>query len=275
MTRSACLASLSVAALLAIAAGSAFAQDIDCGECHDDVSHATTVHTDVTCLECHTNVTSAHEGADLEPLTDEESYGECHGSVGRTIGRSVHGGEAGCLDCHGAPHDIREGSDLASAVSKVNQIQQCGACHDDPPELIDGFLAGEHGKALLLSGLINAPTCSDCHGDHRIMETDKGRAPTAHQNSPEMCGTCHSILLEEWKDQSAHGLAWQDDKEGPVCVDCHASHEIDDPTTYNARHAGASNFGTCHEDYLTTFRDSFHGQALHLSLIHISEPTRR
>mgnify|MGYP001814454311 FL=1 len=266
MTRSACMASLCVAALLAIAAGSAFAQDIDCGECHDDVTHTTTVHTDVTCLECHTNVTSAHEGADLEPLTDEESCGECHGSVGRTIGRSVHGGEAGCLDCHGAPHDIREGSDLASAVSKVNQIQQCGACHDDPPELIDGFLAGEHGKALLLSGLINAPTCSDCHGDHRIMETDKGRAPTAHQNSPEMCGTCHSILLEEWKDQSAHGLAWQADEEGPVCVDCHASHEIVDPTTYNARHAGASNCGTCHEDYLTTFRDSFHGQALHLGM---------
>ena len=266
MTRSARFASLCAVTLLVFAAVSAYAQDIDCGECHDDVTHTSPVHADVTCIECHTNVTAEHEDKDLEPLTDEESCLECHGSIGRSIKRSVHGGEAGCNDCHGDPHDIREAADLASAVSKVNQIQQCGACHDDPPELVGGFLASEHGSALLLSGLINAPTCSDCHGDHRIMETEAGRAPTAHQNSPEMCGSCHTILFEEWKDQSAHGLAWQEDEEGPVCVDCHASHQIVDPSTYDARHAGAQNCGTCHEDYLTTFRDSFHGQALHLGM---------
>jgi cytochrome b subunit of formate dehydrogenase len=98
------------------------------------------------------------------------------------------------------------------------------------------------------------------------MAVEKGRAPTAHQNSPEMCGVCHQLLLEDWKTQSAHGLAWQEDEEGPVCVDCHASHRIVDPTTYDARHAAAQNCGHCHEDYLPTFRDSFHGQALHLGL---------
>lgn len=268
MTTSARFASLFAAALamLFLVSGPATAQDINCGECHEDVSFTSTAHPDVTCQECHTNVTPEHEAADLEPLSDDESCGECHASVGRGIGRSVHGGEAGCNDCHGEPHNIHEVSDLASAVSPVNQIQNCGGCHDDPPELIDGYLAGEHGKALLLSGLIDAPSCSDCHGDHRIMEVDKGRAATAHGNLPELCGSCHQLLFEDWKNMSAHGHAWQAEEEGPVCVDCHASHEIVDPTTYDARHASARNCGRCHEEYLTTFRDSFHGQALHLGL---------
>ena len=268
MTSISRLVGLHVAALIVmvLAAFAASAQDIDCGECHEDVSFTSTAHPDVACHECHTNVTAEHEGADLEALTDKESCGECHSSVGRAIGRSVHGDEAGCNDCHGEPHNIHEIADFESAVSAVNQIRNCGACHDEPTELVDGYLTGEHGKALLLSGLANAPGCSDCHGSHRIMEVDKDRAATAHFNSPEMCGACHALLLNDWKDQSAHGLAWQAEEDGPVCVDCHSSHQIGDPTTYEARHESAQNCGGCHEEYLTTFRDSFHGKAVHLGL---------
>jgi len=268
MTKPAHLVSLLAAALAALflVSAPANAQDIDCGECHEDVSFTSTAHPDVTCQECHTNVTAAHEDADLEPLSDADSCGECHGSTLRSTKRSVHGGEAGCNDCHGAPHDIHEVADFASAVSSVNQIQNCGACHDEPAELIDGYLTSEHGKALLLSGLVNAPSCSDCHGSHRIVEADKSKAATSHENSPELCGSCHLLLLNEWQDNSAHGLAWQAGEEGPVCVDCHASHAIGDPTTYEARHESAANCGGCHEEYLATFRESFHGQALHLGL---------
>ncbi len=243
------------------------AQEIVCGGCHEDVSFTSPAHPDITCQECHTNVTAAHEAADLEPLTDAESCGECHGSTGRTLKRSVHGGEAGCNDCHGAPHEIHEIGDRASAVSPVNQIKHCGECHNEPAELIEGYLTSEHGKALLLSGLDNAPACSSCHGDHSILAVDKGRAPTAHQNSPEMCGSCHGMLLEDWTNMSAHGRAWQEDnEEGPVCVDCHSSHRIVDPNTYDARHESARNCGGCHEEYLTSFRDSFHGKAVHLGM---------
>jgi len=268
MSRSARFASLFAAVLAALYLVSVpvSAQGIDCGECHEDVSFTSTAHPDVTCQECHTNVTAAHEDADLEPLSDADSCGECHGSTLRTTKRSVHGGEAGCNDCHGAPHEIHEVDDLASAVSSVNQIQNCGACHDEPAELIDGYLTSEHGKALLLSGLVNAPSCSDCHGSHRILEVDKGKAPTSHENSPELCGSCHLLLLNEWRDNSAHGLAWQADEEGPVCVDCHASHTIGDPTTAENRHRSVQNCGGCHEEYLTTFRDSFHGQADRLGM---------
>ena len=253
-------------AILVLGSAAALAQEGNCGDCHEDVVFSSTAHPDLVCSDCHTNVTAEHEGADLEPLTDDMSCNECHSRIQRTIKRSVHGGEAACGDCHGAPHEIHLVEELASAVSSVNQIKQCGGCHDDPPELVDGYLTSEHGKALLLSGLIAAPSCSDCHGDHQIMEADKDRAATSHANSPEMCGECHLFVLNDWKDQSAHGLAWQAGEEGPVCVDCHSSHKIVDPTTYDARHASAGNCGSCHEEYLSTFRHSFHGQALHLGL---------
>ena len=267
MNRSSSFVSAFIATFLAFVCFSVNAQDIDCGDCHEGVVVNSPAHPDVTCLECHTNVTPEHEEADLEPLSDADSCGECHGGIVRSAGRSVHKGEAGCNDCHGAPHEIHEVADHASAVSAVNQIQSCGGCHNEPAELIDGYLTSEHGKGLLLSGLNSAPSCSDCHGDHRIMEVDTGRAPTAHANTPEMCGACHELLFDEWQEQSAHGLAWQDENaEAPVCVDCHASHKVVDPTTYVARSKSTGNCGKCHEEYLTTFSGSFHGEAVDLGL---------
>jgi len=242
------------------------AQTSDCERCHDDVHFSSPAHPDLACDDCHTNITREHRRGGPEPLTDEDSCGQCHGSVLRSIGRSVHDGAASCSDCHGAPHEIHKVDDLASAVSPVNQIKNCGKCHDDPPELVNGYLTSEHGQALLLSGLVNAPSCGDCHGDHRILETSKDKAATSHAHSPEMCGECHLLLLNEWKDHSAHGMAWQAGEEGPVCVDCHSSHKIADPTTDASRHAAADNCGGCHDDYLASFRHSFHGKATHLGM---------
>ena len=253
--------------LLLILASFAAAQEIDCGECHEDVAFTSTAHPDLVCQDCHTNVTTEHEGNDLEPLTNENSCAECHGKVLRTLGRSVHEEDVLCIDCHNGPHEITMVDDLASAVSPVRQIKHCGGCHDTPASLIDGYLTSEHGKALLLSGLINAPSCSDCHGDHRILAVSSDNAPAAHENSPEMCGSCHLLLLERWKEQSAHGQHWLAGEEGPVCIDCHASHEVADPTTAASRLSSADNCGGCHDEYLTTFRDGFHGKANNLGLV--------
>lgn len=253
--------------LLLLLSSFAQAQDIDCAACHEDTEHTSSAHPDLVCQDCHTNVTGEHEGNDLEPLTNENSCAECHGKLLRSLGRSAHGEDVLCVDCHGAPHNIHASDELASAMSPVNQIKQCGACHDTPSSLIDGYLTSEHGKALLLSGLINAPSCSDCHGDHRIVDVSSGSAPAAHENSPEMCGSCHLILFEDWKAQSAHGQHWVEGEDGPVCMDCHASHGIVDPTSANSRLASADNCGGCHEEYLTTFRDGFHGKANNLGLV--------
>jgi cytochrome b subunit of formate dehydrogenase len=132
---------------------------------------------------------------------------------------------------------------------------------------LERYLTSEHGKALLLSGLIDAPSCSDCHGDHSIVEVANDRSPTSHENSPELCGSCHLLLLEDWKNLSAHGLVWQEGGDGPICTDCHATHSIADPKTAVSRLTSADNCGNCHGEYLTTFRDSFHGKANDLGMV--------
>jgi len=242
------------------------AQEFDCAGCHNAIIFTSPAHPDLSCTDCHTGVTSEHPGQDLGPLGDQ-SCSDCHRRQSREVGRSIHGGQASCIDCHGAPHEVHKVADLASAVSPVNQIKYCGGCHDQPESLIDGYLTSEHGKALLLSGLIDAPSCSDCHGAHAIAEADADKAPTSHFHSPEICGTCHLLLFEEWKSESAHGLAWQAGESGPVCIDCHASHRIADPTMPAARLASADICGKCHAEFLTTFRDSFHGKANELGFV--------
>ncbi len=258
---------LSTLVLLSLGVSLAAAEEA-CLECHEDVEFTSTAHPDVQCTECHTNVPPEHEADDLDPLTDDESCNECHGRIQRSINRSAHKEEAACGDCHGDPHNIHLVEELASAVSPVNQIKSCGGCHDDPPELIDGYLTSEHGHALLKAGLVSAPSCSSCHGDHQILEADNNRALTSHAKSPEMCGDCHALLLNEWKDGSAHGLAWREgNEEAPVCVNCHSSHGIIDPSSALNRLQSAETCGSCHEYYEETFRDSFHGKANELGFV--------
>ena len=239
----------------------------DCLACHEDVVYASTAHPDVACAECHTNIVDKRHKRGVEPLTDEDSCGECHGRTVRTIGRSIHDGQAACIDCHGDPHTIFKVEEANCRVSAVNQIDQCGACHNDPPELVNGYLAGVHGRGLLRSGLDAAPSCASCHGSHNILAVDDSNAATSHEHAPEMCGTCHGMLLESWQVESAHGMGWVEGRDDvPVCTDCHSSHEIIDPITAEARLQSADTCGDCHAKYLTTFRATFHGQSSHLGL---------
>jgi thiosulfate reductase cytochrome b subunit len=238
----------------------------DCLACHEDVEYSSSAHPDVACGECHTNIKDKRHKRGVEPLTDEDSCGNCHGRVIRTLGRSVHEGQAGCLDCHGDPHVIRKVEEADCRVSAVNQIDQCGACHDTPETPIKDYVQSEHGRALLLSGLVAAPSCASCHGSHKILAADDPNAPTSRQHAPEMCGTCHALLLEQWRDESAHGEAWKAGEDGPVCTTCHSSHAIADPISAKARLKTPETCGNCHDAKLGTFRDSFHGQATDLGL---------
>ncbi|MDX1580262.1 MAG: hypothetical protein R3360_01445 [Alphaproteobacteria bacterium] len=70
-------------ALAMLAAGAATAQDLDCTECHDDVTVTSPAHPDFACTDCHTNVSDEHPDGELEPLADADSCGGCHRSLCR------------------------------------------------------------------------------------------------------------------------------------------------------------------------------------------------
>jgi len=148
-------------------------------------------------------------------------------------------------------------------MSALGQLKNCGKCHD---EVVQNYKDSVHGKGLLLSGLTQAsPSCSDCHGTHNIQKHDAEKARTGHLKSPETCGACHTEVLKHWQDESAHGIAWKEGRNGPVCVDCHMDeHGVNDPTSAAMRKHVPGDCGNCHKELMESFRDSFHGKATEL-----------
>jgi cytochrome b subunit of formate dehydrogenase len=248
-----------------------------CLNCHDDpelkndAGESMAVHEDafkagahkrVECVECHVTAgTVKHPRNALGPVSFDVCM-DCHEDEITPFQGSVHakvkGGEPkSCQGCHGSVHTTVRSNDPNAPMSPLNQVRNCGACHE---EMLDGYLSSVHARSLFVSGLSDAaPSCADCHGTHDILRHTDPKARSSHQRSPEMCGDCHKGILKEW-DESAHGALWREGKDGPVCSTCHQAHAVQDPTTAQARAQMPSDCGNCHADLYKSFHDSFHGK---------------
>ncbi|MFU8894769.1 MAG: hypothetical protein ACNA8J_00130 [Gammaproteobacteria bacterium] len=270
----ACLHGLLALVALSLFTTTADAQqrEINCMACHSDVHFESTAHGELGCRDCHTNVERPrHTAEDLAGLTGDAMCAQCHTVAKRVVDRSIHADKVSCMDCHGDAHTMLKNDDLLSPMSPVGQVQVCGDCHSQLPgqsEMIDSFVNSVHGRGLLRSGLLSSPTCSTCHGGHRVFEVEHERSPTSFQNSPQMCGDCHAYVLDEWLNRSAHGAAWMDgNTETATCIDCHESHRIGDPVTSPYRLDIIEQCGDCHGDYFELYRGDFHGKATNLGLV--------
>jgi len=204
------------------------------------------------CAKCHANpgFLSRHKIPILRPV--EQYLQSVHG-------RAVLAGKdaATCADCHGI-HGILPARDTRSRVSHWNVAETCGTCHK---EIAKTFLESVHGQAIK-AGVQDAPDCTDCHGEHLILESKNPASPVngAHV-SADTCGRCHGdARLARRYDlpadrvpsyaESFHGLA---KREGSLtaanCASCHGIHNIfrsNDPrSTVNAANL-AKTCGQCH-----------------------------
>ena len=250
-----------------------------CFGCHDDAEFedanggsvavlagpfGASAHRRLACVECHTAALGVTHKGKRQPLgpVSFEVCKSCHAEQIAPFLESVHGRVKGgkpasCEGCHGSVHTTPRSRDAQAPMSALNQLKNCGQCHT---AMMEGYLGSVHARALLVSGLNSAPACSDCHGSHDILRHTDEHGRSSHQRSPETCGGCHEGILKVWTE-SAHGALWQQGKEGPVCATCHQAHSIQDPTTLLARDDMPHECGTCHDELLKTFHDSFHGKA--------------
>jgi formate dehydrogenase gamma subunit len=139
-----------------------------------------------------------------------------------------------CSDCHGL-HDMRKSGDPASRTNKWKIAKTCAPCHE---KIATQYMSSVHGTARE-KGIADAPTCTDCHGEHQIHSPKNPLSPVAAQNvSEEVCGACHKSAQLSTKygiapgkfasfADSYHGLALQG---GSVkvanCASCHGVHNI-------------------------------------------------
>ena len=242
---------------------------------------AKSVHADLDCTDCHNQLADADAAAPHKAKIGPPNCVDCHEDADTDYKMSVHGlslargekGMAQCGDCHGA-HDIVKVKDHRSRVFKLNLPRTCAKCHQNPKlakehgidekNAASQYMESIHGKGLLKDGLVVSASCTDCHGAHKIFPKEDKRSKIHHSQVPDTCSTCH-VGIKRVYNRSIHGkLLLAGNPKGPVCTDCHTSHQITPPEKGVFKLHSDERCGSCHQDRLARYRETYHGKAIAL-----------
>lgn len=256
----------SIAVDAAVFAKSVHGAALPCTACHTDVSEKTIPHPEklkpVDCGTCH-----------------EKAVTEYKDTIHGTARKDGSQAAATCVDCHGK-HDILPGKDPGSRTSHDNVEATCATCHGKASmigqaKMPGGAVANQfhdsiHGKALAGAARSAAPTCTNCHGAHDIHAKDDTRSKAHRANVLQTCGSCHGKESRQFTD-GRHGKLRQEGNLGaPGCTDCHGAHRIESHVTPAFQVEVIDECGTCHADYMKTYRDTFHGKVTNLGYMSVA-----
>jgi len=230
---------------------------------------------EMVCVDCHVDL----QGKEL-PHADKlpkPVCSACHEDAVKAYDQSIHAGSrmkakdsdaAWCSDCHGV-HDILSSKDPESKTYHFNLPATCSKCHGNEAVIAKAQIkAGNvpahfndsiHGRALTKSGLVVAPNCATCHGNHEIRRAADDKSRVNRFNIPKTCGSCHQGIKAIY-DTSVHAAALREgNPRAAVCIDCHTAHDtkvVDAAWKMDL----VKECGTCHKESMRTFRDTFHGK---------------
>ncbi len=247
----------------------------------DATSLTNSVHAGLDCSDCHAPRTGEPPSVRARQTGDRTRCLPCHRNAVAAYERSVHATAldrgkikaARCVHCHGS-HDTLKSSDPRSRVHKRRLPLTCSQCHrrrvsQQPGEASVGSSTHQypesiHQRALLVEGLLAAPSCVDCHGkNHRIEPATNPKSTVHRSRVPATCGKCHQGVEEVYR-RSIHGrLLAEGNSEVPVCTDCHPAHRI---TGAAQRHKldDEKLCGRCHTKQMQRYLQTYHGRALAL-----------
>ncbi len=238
----------------------------DCTSCHDQGQKlAKSAHAALTCDTCHESHEKYPHPADVpKPVCTS-----CHQDQAGEYASGVHGqarkngneGAPDCGLCHGSAHELLPPKSQAFRAAVPDT---CGMCHTD---VVEQYRNSVHGKALA-NGITQAPLCTDCHGEHKIIKHTNEASPVNAANIRDTCGSCHGDVRLSRKfglpadrlmsfDSSFHGLAAKSGSQTVAnCASCHGVHNIlpssDPKSTINAKNLSKT-CGKCHEGAGTRF----------------------
>lgn len=289
-------------------------QTESCGKCHSNIKedflhsdHFNAIQNNIkgapNCITCHktpiTNKTVKRDTLQTK-IAQEKLCLSCHldnpevrqrispsSAFIKAYENSVHGKAllggnkkaANCVDCHNS-HKIISGKNSESSVFKLNIPQTCSKCHS---EIAKTYSESIHGQAIA-KGNLDAPVCTDCHGEHNILSPQNPKSQVSFQHvSKEVCAPCHSsVKLSEkygiaanrfstFKD-SYHGLALEGGSaEVANCASCHGFHDIkpsSDPTSSVNKANLSKTCGRCHPGA----NENFAVGSVHITLEKEQEP---
>ena len=232
----------------------------------DAAGLAASRHATNSCWSCHSDIGPEHPDDGAQVLAVD--CAKCHREQSETFGASVHGlalargepGVPGCTDCHGSHHVLPRGAP-DSPLNATNLGHTCGGCHEQQETEVRESV---HGQALA-RGRREAPTCTDCHSEHRI-EPLKGASPI--RISERICSQCHASERINAKYRlpadrvktflgSYHGLAGRlGSTRAANCASCHGVHFIlpsSDPRSSIHPNHLVETCGKCHPGATESF----------------------
>jgi len=265
--------------LIASAAGAylyaAGAAPPECTSCHEQGQKlAKSAHAALTCDTCH----ESHEKVPHPANIPKPACTTCHADQAGDYEKGVHGqarkngneGAPDCSLCHGGAHELLAPKSQAFRGAVPDT---CGMCHT---EVVDQFRSSVHGTALA-RGITQAPLCTDCHGEHKILKHTNAASPVNVSHIRDTCGSCHGDVRLTRKfgmpndrlvsfDSSFHGLAARSGSQTVAnCASCHGVHNIlpssDPKSMVNAKNLPKT-CGKCHEGAGTRFA---------ISQVHVAE----
>lgn len=241
----------------------------------------------LACVDCHTDLRTTADFPHAETLARVDCT-TCHDTTVAAYNLSIHAGArradaasvaATCVDCHSS-HEILSAKDPASMTYALNLPATCSRCHGDPAIISQGHIAignvadmykdSIHGRAISRSGLLVAANCTSCHGSHDIRQKSDPESRVHRANIPATCGTCHEGIQAKYGG-GVHGAALgRGSLTAPVCADCHSAHQIRRADLASWQLDVIRECGTCHEDKISTYRDTFHGQVTRLGFVRVA-----
>lgn len=261
----------------------------DCQKCHPtDDKWAGSIHGELSlsCTDCHADL--AGKALPHGDTVAAAQCATCHDKTVAAYATGVHrlaridgkGIAATCTGCHGNGHAILASGDRRSPTHHLNQVATCARCHDDaklieavklPGGVVKSYVDSIHGRAVKEAGLVVAPTCASCHGAHDIKRPDDPQSPMARGKQAASCAKCH-VGVGELYEVSVHAAhVAKGDPGAPVCSDCHTAHGIQRSDATAWKLDVIRECGTCHEQSLDTYRDTFHGHVTELGFARMAK----
>ena len=237
-----------------------------CTDCHDQGQKlAKSAHASLTCDTCH----ESHDQYPHKANIPKPDCATCHSDQAGDYANGVHGlarksgneGAPDCALCHGSAHELLPPKSQAFRTAVPDT---CGMCHS---EVVEQYRASVHGRALA-NGITQAPLCTDCHGEHKIIKHTNAASPVNAMHIRDTCGSCHGDVRLSRKfglpsdrlvsfDSSFHGLAAKAGYQTVAnCASCHGVHNIlpssDPKSTINPKNLPRT-CGQCHPGAGTRF----------------------
>lgn len=247
----------------------------DCVTCHG--GHETLNHLDPKskthhrnlaeiCMSCHADESLSQEIRELPKATMIKSYkNSVHGIA---LEKGIENAPT-CTDCHGS-HSSKASDNPDSPIYKTHIAETCGKCHT---EIAEHYSNSVHGE-MLSKGVLESPTCTNCHGEHNIKQHLDPESTVFATNIVKTCSECHTSeimtakfglkadRIETFKE-SFHGVANEFGETNTAnCASCHGVHDIyrqDNPKSWINKNNISSTCGKCHDDLPEDFvQESVH-----------------